>query len=130
MSKNTTTTLTNAEFAGYAARLAQKAASWAADTAQGFRICAPDDAMDREPAMRFIAEMRQLLDHVEAQVSAMTDSETTEQRVCEEILSIMATYHEQEASYRGVDTPGGLEHMGDVWKLFWRWERMLKEQPS
>lgn len=51
---------------------------------------------------------------------AMTD-------VCNEILEIMKTYHEQEA--RGfVDTPGGLEHMGDVWRLLGRWETKLKKE--
>ncbi len=65
---DTTAELTNAEFAGYAARLAQKASAWAADTTQAFRICAPDEAMDREPATRFIAEMRRLLKHMEAQI--------------------------------------------------------------
>ncbi len=45
-------------------------------------------------------------------------------RVCAEIVSIMATYHEQEeAGY--IDTPGGLEHMGDVWSLLGKWERAL-----
>jgi hypothetical protein len=47
-------------------------------------------------------------------------------KVCAEILEIMETYHEQESSGM-VDTPGGLEHMGDVWKLLSRWEKMLKE---
>ncbi len=47
--------------------------------------------------------------------------------VCVEILAIMQTYHEQESSSRGIDTPGGLEHMGDVWRLLAKWERMLKE---
>ncbi len=46
-------------------------------------------------------------------------------KVCREILDIMAIYHEQEESPGGVDTPGGLEHMGDVWTLLLRWERML-----
>lgn len=46
--------------------------------------------------------------------------------VCSEILEIMKDYHEQEADGR-VDTPGGLEHMGDVWKLLKKWERMLSE---
>lgn len=58
----------------------------------------------------------------------MDDPNTTDPRVqvCEEIQSIMETYREQMASPRGVDTPGGLEHMGDVWKLLWRWDKMLK----
>lgn len=53
---------------------------------------------------------------------------TTDPRdaVCADILRIMATYHEQLASDRGLGTPGGLEHMGDVWKLLGEWEGMLK----
>ena len=47
------------------------------------------------------------------------------EKVCAEIMAIMRTYHEQEESSRGIDTPGGLEHMGDVWKLFLKWEDML-----
>lgn len=49
------------------------------------------------------------------------------QQVCAEILSIMDTYHEQKKSKYGVGTPGGLEHMGDVWSLFMRWEEKLKK---
>ena len=52
-----------------------------------------------------------------------------EQKVCDEILDIMKTYHEQESTPYGVDTPGGLEHMGDVWALFRKWEQMLLEAP-
>lgn len=45
--------------------------------------------------------------------------------VADEILAIMATYREQEQ--RGdIDTPGGLEHMGDVWRLFKKWEGVLR----
>jgi hypothetical protein len=60
--------LTNSQFVGYAARLAQKSAAWAADTAQSFFIDAPNAAIDREPAIRFLAEIRRLLDHMEDQV--------------------------------------------------------------
>ena len=45
--------------------------------------------------------------------------------VCAEIMAIMRTYHEQEESPRGIGTPGGLEHMGDVWNLFLKWEDLL-----
>jgi hypothetical protein len=45
-------------------------------------------------------------------------------KVCAEIQEIMRTYREQEAS-GGVDTPGGLEHMGDVWRLLRRWDTEL-----
>ena len=50
--------------------------------------------------------------------------ETVRQEVCDEILDIMKTYHEQKAG-GGIDTPGGLEHMGDVWRLFREWETKL-----
>lgn len=49
-------------------------------------------------------------------------------QVCNDILEIMTVYHEQEASQDGVGTPGGLEHMGDVWRLFTTWERRLKDE--
>ena len=50
--------------------------------------------------------------------------------ICAEIQDIMEVYREQEKTEYGVDTPGGLEHMGDVWKLLNRWDRMLtKEKP-
>lgn len=48
----------------------------------------------------------------------------TKDKICAEIQEIMETFREQEAA-GGVDTPGGLEHMGDVWKLFARWDREL-----
>lgn len=45
-------------------------------------------------------------------------------KVCAEIQEIMVDYREQDA--RGyVDTPGGLEHMGDVWRLLRKWDKML-----
>jgi len=50
-------------------------------------------------------------------------------KVCQEILDIMQTYHEQSKTAYGVGTPGGLEHMGDVWSLFMKWEQMLKVSP-
>jgi len=58
---------------------------------------------------------------------APTDERLREARVavCNEIIEIMATYREQEKSSWGVDTPGGLEHMGDVWRLFMKWESLL-----
>lgn len=51
-------------------------------------------------------------------------SEYAKTKVCDEILDIMKVYHEQDDA-GSVDTPGGLEHMGDVWSLFIRWERAL-----
>lgn len=46
--------------------------------------------------------------------------------VCSEIQEIMNTYREQEAK-GNVDTPGGLEHMGDVWRLLSDWDDKLKQ---
>lgn len=46
------------------------------------------------------------------------------EKVRDELLAIMRIYHEQEQS-GDIDSPGGLEHMGDVWRLFLRWERSL-----
>jgi hypothetical protein len=54
-----------------------------------------------------------------------TDARTT---ICDEITRIMATYREQEASRDGVGTPGGLEHMGDVWRLLGKWDAMLRAE--
>lgn len=56
--------------------------------------------------------------------AAMTKAAMT--KVCREMLQIMDTYHEQERSGH-VGTPGGLEHMGDVWRLLERWERELRK---
>ena len=50
---------------------------------------------------------------------------TVKDRVCAEIQEIMRAYREQEKTSYGVDTPGGLEHMGDVWRLLSRWDREL-----
>lgn len=52
-----------------------------------------------------------------------------EGQVCAEIREIMATCREQEAAGR-IDTPGGLEHMGDVWVLLAKWDRSLKAEPT
>jgi len=59
----------------------------------------------------------------------MTRAEA-ESKVCAEIEEIMHTYREQEKSRYGVDTPGGLEHMGDVWRLLGRWDGELYESTS
>ena len=48
--------------------------------------------------------------------------------VCWEILDIMRVYDEQAATPQGIDTPGGLEHMGDVWRRLSRWRDLLEFQ--
>ncbi len=45
--------------------------------------------------------------------------------VCSEIKQIMGTYREQDARPQGIGTPGGLEHMGDVWRLLRKWDDRL-----
>lgn len=50
-----------------------------------------------------------------------------EREVCAEILAIMDTYHEQ---YPNIDTPGGFEHMGDVWGKFVEWETKLRGEKA
>lgn len=47
-------------------------------------------------------------------------------QVREELLDIMRAYDEQMAENGYVDTPGGLEHMGDVWNLLSGWRDMIK----
>jgi hypothetical protein len=51
------------------------------------------------------------------------DTEARE-AVCAEILSIMEEYDRQKSS-GCVDTPGGLEHMGDAWRLLDSWRTAL-----
>jgi hypothetical protein len=48
--------------------------------------------------------------------------------VCNEILDIMEVYDEQEAKRGYIDTPGGLEHMGDVWAKLRKWSKLLLEE--
>ena len=50
-----------------------------------------------------------------------------QEKVCKEIIKIVEEYHEQMKSPWGVGTPGGLEHMGDVWSKLANWAWMLKE---
>lgn len=50
-----------------------------------------------------------------------------QEKVCKEIIEIMSVYHDQMNTPWGVGTPGGLEHMGDVWALLSKWEHLLKE---
>lgn len=45
--------------------------------------------------------------------------------ICQDITNIMQTYDEQMDAHGYVDTPGGLEHMGDVWRLLDRWRHMI-----
>lgn len=42
-----------------------------------------------------------------------------------DVLAIMEVYHKQEEA-GFVDSPGGLQHMGDVWKWFSFWDKRLR----
>lgn len=53
-------------------------------------------------------------------------NEEAKTQVCTEILRIMSIYHEQMNKNGYVDTPGGLENMGDVWDQLKDWEDQLK----
>ena len=54
----------------------------------------------------------------------MNEYEKACKLIADEIQEITETYREQDA--KGfVDTPGGLEHMGDVWKLLHKWDKKL-----
>ena len=62
----------------------------------------------------------------------MTETETlrlVSQEIADEIVAIMETYDQQQAERGYVDTPGGLEHMGDVWRLLDEWRDRLKSAP-
>jgi hypothetical protein len=53
-------------------------------------------------------------------------SKASMEYVCNEILDILECQAEQYAAGYYDGTPGGLEHMHDVWKLFWDWEKKLR----
>jgi hypothetical protein len=57
----------------------------------------------------------------------MSDTARAAMKIAQEIMEIMDTYRDQEKTSWGVDTPGGLEHMGDVWALLRRWDNELRE---
>ena len=61
-------------------------------------------------------------DKAKNQESGVSQKDT----VFKEIQEIMVTYREQEAA-GSIDTPGGLEHMGDVWRLLRKWDKLLSE---
>ena len=53
-------------------------------------------------------------------------NEEAKTKVCNEILSIMEEYDRQDAKGY-VDTPGGIEHKGDAFKLLDRWRKQLTQ---
>ena len=61
---------------------------------------------------------------------APDDEARAREAVCSEVVEIMKVYREQDASPNGVGTPGGLEHMGDVWRLLKRWDAALRAKKA
>jgi hypothetical protein len=91
------------------------------------QLCDAVLACDLEPELdEEYQTARALLREGNAQ-PGYAEARTPQAVVCSEVLAIMETYREQSKSAYGVGTPGGLEHMGDVWSLFFKWERMLTE---
>lgn len=74
---------------------------------------------------RFYRAVPFLLVYKAADLGPLLARHAAMEAVCNHIVRIMKTYHEQEARPEGVGTPGGLEHMGDVWSLLSKWEDAL-----
>jgi hypothetical protein len=64
-------------------------------------------------------------DNLAETIDNILTSDFVARKICAEIQEIMRVYREQEATRDGVGTPGGLEHMGDVWRLLRRWDTEL-----
>lgn len=45
--------------------------------------------------------------------------------ICKEIVEIMDEYNRQMRERGHINTPGGFEHLGDVWSTFQRWDSWL-----
>jgi hypothetical protein len=71
-------------------------------------------------------ESTRLADELRAKGHRLTAEIAAMRSVCDEIVMIMRTYREQEAA-GSVDTPGGLEHMGDVWKQLSEWDETIRK---
>lgn len=84
---------------------------------------ADDDLVVREMAKAFAAREG---DAPHQKIARAYLASEAAREIGAEIMEIMATYREQQASRYGVDTPGGLEHMGDVWKLLAEWDERLR----
>ena len=57
-------------------------------------------------------------------------SNDVKDQICDEIVEIMRVYDEQSAA-GNLGTPGGLEHMGDVWQILRTWrDRIKAAQPE
>jgi len=90
----------------------------------------PEFATDEANMVGWFANaiMRGYDDRAHTSLLPAAPGRTKMESVCGEIRQIMTVYHQQELTEFGVDTPGGLEHMGDVWALLMRWDRALTEE--
>jgi len=80
-------------------------------------------ADDLGTSAREITSLQSKLKEAEAKALKMSP-------VCDEITRIMEVYDEQMEKSGYVDTPGGLENMGDVWRLLKDWRGYLvKDTP-
>lgn len=73
-----------------------------------------------------IERLRPLLDERTKERDEARAALNAHEGIGPEILSIMETYDRQMEEYGYADTPGGLEHIGDVWKMLNRWRDELK----
>lgn len=76
---------------------------------------------------REIAALKNVAADQEQELEQHAADRATVRKVTWDIQTIMNTYREQEASRSGIGTPGGLEHMGDVWRLLAKWDKILSE---
>ncbi len=101
---------------------------WAAGVEAAAKVC--DEAARSSIATDRSARYMRLAETIRALLPVAPEPgasvvERARAAVCDEILAIMAIYDEQEKSAHGVDTPGGLEHMGDVWRQLDSWRDTL-----
>lgn len=79
---------------------------------------------DGPEAAALITSLQEQLKAAEAKALKMSP-------ICDEIARIMEVYDEQMEKSGYVDTPGGLENMGDVWRLLKDWRGYLtKDTPT
>lgn len=87
---------------------------------------------ERAEVVRIETDFRKLIDARDSDIAALRIELDEARRrlglsetVCGDIQMIMKTYRDQEAE-GSVDTPGGLEHMGDVWRQLAEWDETLR----
>jgi hypothetical protein len=91
-----------------------------------FLLFSPDADLLPKSRRLIEATIAAALHAAEGRCREALSMQAAQRAVCSEIQQIMATYREQEAERGYVDTPGGLEHMGDVWRLLAQWDDNLR----